>query len=442
MDKKYQMKSLADADVQKQLKNASPLDMVQTLQSIELHNQQSSIKVIDDIYKEFEGGGSTVETLLKPLVTGVIDSGIAKKLNSGKGKKKISLPSGTEFWGMVENFSYTDILPPGTSGDGNNQVKAKPAQHLALVDTAVMLLDFQDSKPEVAPETKTTPTTEKPSKKEVAAAEKDSDLQEVLAEGAMELLKVSFYEVKDMILCSAAGKDEIPFSQRMQRVADYLKQNVLPKLKGELKTVLTKLTKNIRSYLESIFNGFFKKFIDIVAAGFDAIVEAFHVIRKPSSEMTPAEKSDAILKIFIAAVTPVITTFVLQLPLGPFEEIGEAVLGGIISSILIWAVDKADIFNTKADRRSQRVKEVFEYRVQQIKQNVDVFDHNATQAFIQQRAAFDGMRKQISEAVDNNRPVHELSTNLADFMGVGEKIKIRDTDSFAELLASNRQLTI
>ena len=615
MDKKYQMKSLADADVQKQLKNASPLDMVQTLQNIELHNQQSSTKVIDDIYKEFEGGGSTVEPLLKPLVISLVDSGLSrvKILQDKKGKKSVSVKkdaagtavndylSGAVIWEAINDFSYekydtqqnTETALADRSNDYrtenrrgempgkfdrkeyehsgnkaatrqardkvfgsgervyvNSDIEGKRAYHQSKQDSmgrgsghkqkveadhvvslkalhveygknifvdkdmvkaagdnehniALITQGLNNAKSEhdlatvrkmraAAQEKKArgeklssneqslVDTSDEAmdrfeAREEMAKADIEAHIRkqalddmsgtvgraaanmknealkagakEAMRMGVAEFIKITIFEIKDMILNGFKGgvgarSLMAALKARIRRITRYLKQRVWPAIKELADNVMQTLVKEFFKSLPLFFTNIFKKFMQLVADGMHAIIQAFKILKKPSSEMTSAQKGDALVKVFISIVTPFLTTFLLQLPLGPFEELAEAILGGVVSCILVWAVDKADIFNTKADRRSQRVKEVFEYRVRQIKQNVDVFDRNATEAFIQQRAAFDGMRKQISDAIDANKPLHELSTNLADFMGVGEKIKIRDTDSFAELLASNRQLTI
>ncbi|WP_157834530.1 hypothetical protein [Oceanospirillum beijerinckii] len=589
--------------------------MVHTLQSIELHNQQSSIKVIDEIYEEFEGGGSTVETLLKPLVISMVDSGLSRVsiLQDKKGKKSVSFEKGTGgtavndflsgavIWEAINDFSYDKYETeqnveaaladrsndyrtenrmsemPGkfkrkeyehsgkksatkqardkVFGDGdrvyvNSEIEGKRAYHQKRVDAmgrgaghkqkveadhvvalkalhvefgknifvdkdmvkaagdheqniALITQGLNNAKSEhdIATVRKMRQTAiekqqrgeklgsneqslvdtsdEAMDRFEAREAKAKDDIEahirqlardnhwktagraakniggqlktlsakEAIRMGVAEFIKIAIYEIKDMILNgfkSGVGERSLmaALKARIRRMTRYLKQRIWPAIKEIADNIIQTLVKEFFKSLPLFFTGLLKKFMNLVADGMHAIIQAFKILKKPSNEMTPAQKGDALVKVFISIVTPFLTSYLLQLPLGPFEELAEVILGSVVSCVLIWAVDKADLFNTKADRRSQRVKEVFEYRVQQIKQNVDVFDRNATQTFIQQRLAFDTMHKQLSDAIDANKPVHELSTNLADFMGAGKKIKIRDTDTFMELLSSNKQLTI
>lgn len=620
MDQKYEMKSLADADVQARLANASPLDVCQTLTSMELYNQQSSLEVVEEIYQEFEGGGATVETLLKPLVISLVDVGLAKvkflKSEDGKRSVKIDKPkkgreaakdngegtpasdllSGAVIWEAIMEFSYDnpnamatdpyneqqlaqtrseslkvqntgeynrlDYVNKKSNGDpsgsaqkafrdktfkekglqrvhavqegkyvrsdtGNPEAdhivalkaaKNQYAPNLAVTDEMVRhAIDHEDnmqwtsksfnaSKGEMTAQQiaeqrdidiangKDTPmskltdeqleTIKQHEQEAIAKAEekmsrafwgkdetdpekrkqvikenlknmggeaaelaKSEGVKQALRMGVAEFIKVTIFEIKDMILNGvkkAVGKSTLlaAIEARIKRIMSYLKRRVWPAIKESLSSIFQTVLREIVSSLPTILTGMFRKVMDLVSAGFDAIMQSAKILMAPKEKMSAAEKADALMKVFIAAATPFITMAVLQLPLGPFEELAEAVLGGIISCVLVWAVDKADIFNTKAEKRSRRVKEVFEHRVSVIKQNIDIFDKAATEKYLQQKAAFDAMQKQINDALDNNQPVGELSTKLADFMGAGSKITIRDTATFAKLLEQNAQLTI
>lgn len=88
-----------------------------------------------------------------------------------------------------------------------------------------------------------------------------------------------------------------------------------------------------------------------------------------ANKSTPAEKGDAILKIFGASAAAFcgiwIDSMLEKLPVIPESLRGSisTLLSGLASMLVFYLLDKADVFNVKAEKRNTRIKELFDERI-------------------------------------------------------------------------------
>lgn len=88
------------------LKTASPLEMTSLLEEIELYDKESSQKVIDDIYKQFESGENMQEEIVVPVFSSVID-GLLEATSFGRNARKKGLTASRVIQ-ECKQFSYDD----------------------------------------------------------------------------------------------------------------------------------------------------------------------------------------------------------------------------------------------------------------------------------------------------------------------------------------------
>ena len=88
------------------LKTASPLEMTSLLEEIELYDKESSQKVIDDIYKQFESGENMQEEIVVPVFSSVID-GLLDATSFGRNARKKGLTASRVIQ-ECKQFSYDD----------------------------------------------------------------------------------------------------------------------------------------------------------------------------------------------------------------------------------------------------------------------------------------------------------------------------------------------
>ncbi|QFR49383.1 hypothetical protein FJR48_06445 [Sulfurimonas lithotrophica] len=97
-------KTLSFEELREELNNTSPLQMSKKLIDIELHDQQSSLEIMDKIYEEFESGQNIVTELVNPMLLGIADGLIKHPKLNGSFRKTNVTPS--RLVNEVNSFSY------------------------------------------------------------------------------------------------------------------------------------------------------------------------------------------------------------------------------------------------------------------------------------------------------------------------------------------------
>lgn len=189
-----------------------------------------------------------------------------------------------------------------------------------------------------------------------------------------------------------------------------------------------------------MLKGFFKALVKVIVQGFSAITQAVKVLMQPASQMSKAQKADAILKILASATVTFIGIYFQEtflkgleaLGLGDLSDIVLMVLTGIVSVLVVWGLDKLDIFSVKDEMRSKRVNEVFDFRIQQIKENTDAFETASIEKLAKDKLQFRSITEKMSKAIDSKSNVNDSVYDMADFMKID--LKIKSTDDFMDLL--------
>lgn len=280
---------------------------------------------------------------------------------------------------------------------------------------------------------------------------KDELSNKGLGELILLIIKPIGFEFKDVFengLEYGTGKNTT-FSAirfRLTRAFNYVVKNIVTIGLGVIKDAILNFCKNIMNAIVDMFVGMLKKGLKIIVEGFDAIIQSFKVLMSDSS---PAQKADAITKLLATTVVTyvgyafeeTILGFVKNIPMG--DILSDAVmvmLTGIASTIVVWLIDKADFFSTKIERRTSRVKEVFELRIKQIKENTDAFETTAIEQIVKDRIKQRKLSEAINEAIENGKDVNQSIFDMADFIKI--ELKIKSTDEFLEMLKIQNSLEI
>lgn len=261
------------------------------------------------------------------------------------------------------------------------------------------------------------------------------------------VLKPIWFEIKDMfkngVLHGFQTDDKIEaFLLRLKRVGKFIKNNVLNTLGDALKDVIGNFIPMIISSIANIFIGIFKKIIQIISDGFMAIKEAFKIIMKPSNEISPAQKADAITKIIVSAIVPILT-FSFEETLSKIPLIGDVatiILSGLATTLVVWILDQIDIFSVKDEKRMMRIKEIFELRIEAIKNNTDIFEKTSLETLAKQKLQFKKITNTMNRAIEDNLPVNNSIYEIANFMHID--LKVKSTNDFLDLLNNNEKLVI
>ncbi|USD39148.1 hypothetical protein [Ferrimonas sp. SCSIO 43195] len=266
-------------------------------------------------------------------------------------------------------------------------------------------------------------------------------------------IKPLLFEVTDAIqngFSEGVGKastlDGLKF--RFTRVMAYLKRQVLPMLLQGAKDFLQNFAKVMIEAVADLVTGMFKSVMKVISEGFSALIGAAKILSSSREQMSRAQKADAIVKLFAAtAVTFAVFTFENTLLKGPLaampdfvKEIALTTLSGVASTIVVYLLDKADIFSTKMELRSKRVAEVFEYRVEQIKINTDAFSAESVRKLAEDKLRFKAIDEQMQQAIDADKDVNPAVYALADQFKID--LQIKSTDDFLHLLESSDALVV
>ncbi|GGP44366.1 DNA repair protein [Shewanella saliphila] len=265
------------------------------------------------------------------------------------------------------------------------------------------------------------------------------------------VVKTVSFELKDMFQngithdtgCSSSID---AFSFRMKRALKYITRNLVNISLGSFKDAAMNFVKYLVNAIVDMFVGILKKALKIITEGFNAILASIKILLGESSG---AEKADAITKLLASTVVTYIgfafeesvLGFINKLPFGDvLSDVVMVMFTGIASTVVVWLLDKMDLFSVKDEKRAARVKEIFEFRIRQIKQNTDAFEAAALQTLTQQKLQFRRMAEQMSLAIDSDQNVNASVYAMADFMKVD--LEINTTDDFMALLVAQDRIEV
>jgi hypothetical protein len=263
-------------------------------------------------------------------------------------------------------------------------------------------------------------------------------------------IKPLFYELNDAIkfgidkgVGMESTMDGLKF--RFNRLAAYIKAEIIPTLMQGVKDFANNFFKVLIEGILGLITGLFKSLMKIVSEGFSALVGAIKILRKSDEEMSSAQKADAILKLFASTVVTFVvfyfeSTIMSAMPNNFIKDISLALLSGVASTIVVYILDKADIFSTKAELRTKRVKDVFDMRIQQVKENTEAFEGASIEKLAKDRLQFRAMSESLSHAISSEQNANNSVYDIADFFKID--LKIKSTNDFLSMLDSKDQLVI
>ena len=208
------------------------------------------------------------------------------------------------------------------------------------------------------------------------------------------VMKPLYYEIQDIVMngfqCGVHAKGvKEAISIRFGRVKEYV-WNYISSQKAVLGSLYDMLKDFISAFIEGIigmFVGVFKKILRVLKEGVKIGMQAYSTLfGEESKNKTAAEKGDAIVKLLGGSVVALcgigINALLEKMPMLNEEgrEVISTLLSGLASILLFYALDKADLFNVKKDKREQRLNEVFEMRIAEIKENTSSFENAACEA--------------------------------------------------------------
>ena len=204
----------------------------------------------------------------------------------------------------------------------------------------------------------------------------------------------------------------------MKNALAFLGNNVWEFVKG--------LVSSLVEGIISLFIGIFKQVLKVIKEGIKVFVQAGKVLfGKKASEMTPAQKGDAIIKILGGSVIAIcgIGIEALLNKIGvpdPWSVVLSTMLSGIVSTLFMLLLDKIDLFSVKAEKRRMRIEEIFDERINDIKEAESTLNSAAIEKMREQSLQFTAIKINIWDGIESNNidSINSGLFKLASFMQI------------------------
>ena len=191
----------------------------------------------------------------------------------------------------------------------------------------------------------------------------------------MFIIKPLYFELKDCFVKGIEkGVKATSFKQALSIRVTRLKDYVLAKAESMLKSGLLSFFKNFLSMLlEGIVNcfvGIFKSIFRMVKEGFKALMQIVPILRNEKISM--AQKGDAILKLMASSLSIFasigIESWLNSTGIGePWSIMISSLLTAVLTSLVMYLLDKMDLFALKEEARLNRIDEILALRADNTK---------------------------------------------------------------------------
>lgn len=257
------------------------------------------------------------------------------------------------------------------------------------------------------------------------------------------IIKPLYYEITDIFVNGLkegvqANTTIEAFRIRFGRVKSYVLKNALSFLGDNVKEFVKGLVSSLIEGIISLFIGIFKQVLKVVKEGIKIFVQAGNILfGKHSSEMTPAQKGDAIIKILGGSILAIcgIGIEALLNKIGipePWSIVLSTTLAGIASTLFMLLLDKFDLFSVKAEKRRMRIEEIFDERIKDIREAERTFNTAAIEMMREQKLQFIAIEKNILDGLETNNinSINNSLFKLASFMRID--LGYKDLNEFVE----------
>lgn len=198
----------------------------------------------------------------------------------------------------------------------------------------------------------------------------------------------------------------------------------------------------------SLFVGVFKQVLKVLKEGIKIFIQSAKILfGKESEDMTPAQKGDAIIKLIGGSVIAIagigIESLLNKIGIGePWSIVLSTMLSGIASAMFMYLLDKVDIFSVKAEKRRDRIIEIFDERIKEIEEATDACNIVALETLRKQREEFEDISSRIDQGLneDNIMSINQGLYEMAKYMNVD--LEYSDTEEFCDYMDSNTVISL
>lgn len=267
------------------------------------------------------------------------------------------------------------------------------------------------------------------------------------------IVKPIFYEISDIFkngLKEGVGADSgsQALGIRFTRVKKYVMTHAKAFFGDSILDFVKGFVSSLIEGIISLFVGMLKQVLKILKEGVKILVGSVQILfGKNAKAMSPAQKGDAIIKLIGGSVIAIsgvaLESLLNKIGIGdPWSVVLSTMLSGIASALFMYILNKADLFSTKAERRYERVKEIFDERIKDVQEATELFDRVALETMKEQRLQFESIQEEINTGLESN-DIDSINTGLyklADFMKVD--LPYSNTKEFCDYMDSEEVLVL
>ena len=267
------------------------------------------------------------------------------------------------------------------------------------------------------------------------------------------IVKPIYYEISDIFkngLKDGVGADSgtQALGIRFTRVKKYVMTHAKAFFGDSILDFVKGFVSSLIEGIISLFVGMLKQVLKILKEGVKIIVGSVQILfGKNAKAMSPAQKGDAIIKLIGGSVIAIsgvaLESLLNKIGIGePWSVVLSTMLSGIASALFMYILNKADLFSTKAEKRYERVKEIFDERIKDVQEATELFDRVALETMKEQRLQFESIQEEINTGLESN-DIDSINTGLyklADFMKVD--LPYSNTKEFCDYMDSEEVLVL
>ena len=205
--------------------------------------------------------------------------------------------------------------------------------------------------------------------------------------------------------------------KRFKRVKDYIFSHLKELVKGNLTDFIKNLVSTFIEGIIGCFVGIFKKIIKVVKEGIKIFIKAYKILWGNEGEgLTDRAKWDAVIKMIGASIGVLagigIEALLQNLAVaGPFLAPLSVFLGGVITAVFMYVLDKADLFSVKSEQRRNAITKIFDERIAEINGATAAMNTTAIEVLNEQRKCYDNISAAMKDAINTKNYV-ELNSQL------------------------------
>lgn len=201
---------------------------------------------------------------------------------------------------------------------------------------------------------------------------KDAAAEQSIGDVIVFIMKPLFYELRDCFLNGIEkGVKSNSFKSALKIRLDRMKTYILQQVEVLLKDGLLNFFRNfLAMLLEGILNcfvGIFKQVARMVKEGFKILLQIAPILVDKNKSF--AEKGDAVLKLVASSLTIFasigIESWLNSLGLGePWSIIMSSVITAVLTALIMYLLDKLDLFSVNRTRQLQRLDEILNLKIE------------------------------------------------------------------------------